>query len=200
MLDAKTAGIIKSRVSSALQPDIHTGGRYRVNNLYFDDMYRSAYMAKQTGAFIRDKYRIRYYNNDLTYIRLEHKHKKGELAVKQSIIIPRDVYHELVNGGLPSFFDTENPLARRFSHLYRLKRLRPTVSFSYYREAFTHPAGNVRITFDNGIPGGNGVLELKYTQYLPCFVPELLTGLPLMQVEASKFCMASDNYKRSHIL
>jgi hypothetical protein len=175
-----------------LQRDVHGGsdGGYQVHNLYFDDMHRSAYAAKQTGAYIRDKYRIRYYNNDLSYIRLEHKHKKGELSAKQSSPISMEAYRELAEGGLPACFNGERPLLRRFCDLYRYQRLRPVVAFSYHREAFTHPAGNTRITLDSRVPGGQGVLELKYSLYLPCFIQEILSGLPLMQVEASKFFAA----------
>jgi hypothetical protein len=200
ILDAKTAGVIKARVSGVLLPDAHSSGPYRVNNLYFDDMYRSAYQAKQTGALIRDKYRIRYYNDDLAFIRLEHKHKEGERSAKRSAVITQEEFTELADGGLPAMFTQDAPLLRHFSRLYTLKRLRPVVAFSYIREAFTHKTGNVRLTLDSRVPGGYGVLELKYSHFLPCFVSELLTGLPLSQVEASKYNKALEAYPYMHSL
>jgi hypothetical protein len=195
-LDAQTAQIFKKRVAGALMPDSHSNGQYWVHNIYFDDMYYTAYNAKQNSAFFRDKYRIRYYNGDLSYVRLEHKHKEGELSSKRSVLLTRDEYDELAAGGLPPLFFQKEPLGTVYTRLYQLKRLRPTVEFTYFREAYTHPAGDVRITFDSNIPGGAGIIELKYSRFLPCFISELLTGLPLMQVENSKYCLALIQSKR----
>jgi hypothetical protein len=193
ILDEGTALIFKKRVAAVLPPDAHNGGRYRVHNLYFDDMYRSAYLAKQNGAFYRDKFRLRYYNGDMSFIRLEHKHKEGELSSKRSVVVSPEEYDELASGGLPPGLEGREPIGPVFTRLYHIKRLRPFVAYTYLREAFAHPAGDTRITFDSDVPGGLSVMELKYTGFLPCFVPELLTGLPLSQVEASKYASAVDD-------
>jgi hypothetical protein len=163
-------------------------------------MYYSAYQAKQNGAFYRDKYRLRYYNDDLSFIRLEHKHKEGELSVKRSVPISPAEYEILSAGGLPFLFNEREPVGPAFSRLYTLKRLRPVVSFSYHREAYVFPTGNIRLTLDSNIPGGPGVMEIKYSGFLPCFISDLLGGLPLMRVEASKYSLALENKRTSAIL
>jgi hypothetical protein len=107
--------------------------------------------------------------------------------------LTREEFVALSEGRLPSGFNEKGPVGENFSRLYRLKRLRPVVAFKYFREAYVHPTGNVRVTFDSSTPGGCGIMELKYNRFLPCFVSELLTGVPLTQVENSKYCTALHN-------
>jgi len=185
-LSAQTAAVIKSRVASVLPRDKHNNGSYWVHNVYFDDIWRTAYSAKLRGALVRDKYRIRYYNNDLSFIRLENKHKEGELAYKISMQLNMAQYETLCAGGLPSGLGT---LESDFTRLYTVNGLRPVVAFCYHREAFSFPAGDVRITFDSQMPLGSshGIMELKFTHFLPTFVRDLITGMPLIVSENSKY-------------
>ena len=60
---------LKSRLSIFMQTDKHSIDRqYKIRSIYFDDMNDSCYQDKINGVNKRSKYRLRYYNNDLSYI------------------------------------------------------------------------------------------------------------------------------------
>jgi len=182
-----------------MRPDTHTDGRYTVNNIYFDDMYLNFYNDKQAGAYIRDKYRLRFYNNDMSFIRLERKHKEGFLTSKTSIIITQDQLYAMQNGDFYGI-KINSPLWEEFMNIHRLRRLRPVVSFSYQRQAYIHTSGDVRVTFDNGIARGlPGVLEVKYSGFMPLFIKELLDRVPMAQTEMSKYCAVFDINRRYNL-
>ena len=62
------------RLKPFLQPDPHAGeGGYYIRSLYFDDYWSSAYAEKEAGVLMRKKYRIRIYNNNDKFIKLERK-------------------------------------------------------------------------------------------------------------------------------
>jgi hypothetical protein len=200
-LSAETAAVLKRRIAAALPPDSHSGGIYRVNNVYFDDFNLSFYNQKENGAYNRDKYRLRFYNNNLSFIRLERKHKDGELSYKESAQVSAALFKALVNGEadfaqkFPEVLsDSKHAVFwSNFINLYRLRRLKPTAQFSYIREAYFHKTANVRITFDSCIGGNSkdisGVLEVKYTHFIPRFISGLLNGANLTHTEMSKYCM-----------
>ena len=91
----------------------------------------------------------------------------------------------------------------------RLRLLRARVIVDYDREAYVHPAENVRITFDKHVrtglvstslfdPGlptvraitdGREVLEVKFDRYMPDFVSALLHGLPAERSAISKYVL-----------
>jgi hypothetical protein len=196
-LSAETAAVLRGRAAAVLRADPHSGGSYWVHNVYFDDIARTAYRAKEDGAFFRDKYRIRYYNDDLSFIRFEHKHKAGELTAKCGFEITREQYDALLAGEMPEALGA-HPVGAAVLRLYHMRRLRPVVSFTYFREAFIHPTGNVRITFDSRLAEDKGlkhtgVVELKYTHFLPVFVSDMLHGLPVTHTENSKFTTVLEN-------
>ncbi|MFR4998312.1 MAG: VTC domain-containing protein [Clostridium paraputrificum] len=48
-----------------------SNGRYKIRSLYFDNLYDKVLMEKINGFNKREKFRIRFYNNDTSFIRLE---------------------------------------------------------------------------------------------------------------------------------
>lgn len=60
---------LKSRLGVFMKTDEHSiDGQYKIRSIYFDDMNDSCYQDKINGVNKRSKYRLRYYNNDLSYI------------------------------------------------------------------------------------------------------------------------------------
>jgi len=196
-----------------MKPDSHSGGKYIVNNLYLDDMYNGFYVAKHIGQFRRDKYRLRYYNDDMSFIRLERKHKDGTVSYKETAKISKEQYL-LVKAGSFEFLDTEDePLWRKLGVLHRLRCLRPTAEYAYRREAWVYDPGDIRFTFDS--PPFNTddgriygydttmcsygseeysplMLEVKYTGFMPETIQRLLNGLPMAHVGISKYCVVRE--------
>jgi hypothetical protein len=205
-MSSHTSAILKRRAAAVLRPDSHHNGIYTVNSLYLDDQYNAFYHEKNLGSFSRDKYRVRFYNGDLSFIRFERKHKDGELSYKQSVKMTEGEYRDLAAGDLSFVLNSEHPLWQKVALIHRLRCLRPTASFSYTREAYVYAPGNVRLTFDSNIrqdvmtpepdgrapPGEGGMLEVKFDRFLPGAVKDLLHGLPLARTEMSKYCYSRE--------
>lgn len=192
-----------------MKPD-ENGGSYIVNNLYLDDRYDSFYHGKYLGRLVRDKFRLRYYNGDQSFIRLERKHKEGHLSYKDTMTILKEQYQMLKSGDFSFILKEEAPLWQTLAMFHRLKGLRPTAIFSYKREAYVYQPGDVRLTFDSPpfstkeempfcyepLARNFGkeeysplLLEVKYYRFLPEIIKRLLNGLPIAHTEMSKYCI-----------
>lgn len=208
LINDHTAEILRARAAGVMQPDKH-GSSYIVNNLYLDDRYDSFYHGKYYGRLIRDKYRLRFYNNNKSFIRLERKHKEGIRAYKETMPVSEEQYQKIQQGDMSFILNEDAPLWQILANIHRLKILRPTAIFAYKREAYVYDAGNVRFTFDSPpfdfgerIPlfyepltstfGSEDyapmLLEVKYTNFLPDIIKRILNGLPLAHTSISKYC------------
>ena len=218
---AHTAAILRARAQAVMRPDAHHGGTYTVHNLYLDDRYDSFYYARYLGRLCRDKYRLRFYNGNMDFIRLERKHKDGIRSYKDTTPVTREQYQRIRDGDLA--FLLEENMDQAIWHdlgvIYRLRGLRPTTSFAYRREAYTYLAGDVRITFDSPPfdpdpgkadrpvmppcydPLGHNhgrmdyhplLLEVKFSGFLPEVIKRLLDGLPLQHTSMSKYCLVRE--------
>ena len=168
---------MRSRLRPVMKADPHAaaGGRYLVRSIYFDNLNDKALREKIDGVAKREKFRIRYYNDDLSYIVLEKKMKIGSLCLKCSAPITEEECRKILSGGRSSVTDggrsstidggrgsmrngdlsfmKEHPqeLVRELYAKMTYQLLRPRVLVSYTREPFIYPAGNVRVTFDSDI-------------------------------------------------
>ncbi len=202
---------LSALLGSVLQLDAHAreNGEYFIRSLYFDDVYDTAFHDKMGGVENRDKYRIRIYNCSDKLIFLERKHKRGELIAKSSVRITRRLCEQLMDGNPSGLDRAENPLLRDMFREMRTKLLKPAVIVDYHREAYTHPAEDVRITFDKRLHSGlfsydlfnpelNGVspleagkmiLEVKYNRYLPDYIKSMLGTVPSVKCAISKYTL-----------
>jgi hypothetical protein len=208
LIDKDAAYVLAQRVSKVLQPDAsNPDGRYNISSLYFDDYYNTSFYDKQNGVLERDKYRVRFYNGCLDFLRLERKHKYDAYVYKDSVPVTleqfqmmcrRDYHFMKESSGKGDVFD-------KFYSIYTTKGMRPVVMINYERLAYTYQAGNVRITFDSDLsastgveqhttsllPYNNVILEVKNDRFLPSIITDLLTGVPFtQQLSISKFFMA----------
>ncbi len=168
---------------------------YQVRSLYFDGVFDNAFYDKLSGVPARDKYRIRIYNMRDSRISLECKSKMGSLISKRSVIIPRDLCEQLIAGDPAGLERTRSGLLRDMFREMTLNLSRPAVVVDYVREAYLHPAEEVRITFDKQLRTGMKqfdifnpylptippldsemiILEVKYNSVMPPFIRDLLT-------------------------
>lgn len=59
---------LRMRLSAVMQRDKHViNNAYMIRSLYFDTPADTALREKTDGVNFREKFRIRYYNNDLSY-------------------------------------------------------------------------------------------------------------------------------------
>lgn len=161
-------------------------GIYRVSSLYFDTPYDKALRQKIDGVDCREKFRIRYYNDDLSFIRLEKKIKINGLCGKYSARLTVSQVQSLLLGDYGFLMTSENPLLIELYSKIQGQLLRPKTVVTYDREAFLYEPGNVRVTIDRNLRSGLGstdflntglhhasvsddiaVLEVKYDAFLP---------------------------------
>lgn len=187
--------LIRSRLENIAARDSHCNdeGTYNVKSLYFDNYSDKALREKTDGVNIREKFRIRYYNSDLSFIRLEKKSKINGLCSKQSCILPYEKCKDISEGRWDTLLSTDNVLAKELYAKMNFQLLRPKNIVSYTRECFVYPSGNVRITIDTHIGGSlntaafldtkaeypaicpYNILEIKYDEYLPDIIKNAVT-------------------------
>mgnify|MGYP004444624999 FL=1 len=200
---------LQQQLKHLLYPDTHgkqQDGSYLIKSLYFDTIDNSAMYEKNDGVLMRRKFRIRYYDNDSSFIRLEKKMKHNNMTAKQQARITRMEYNAIVAGNYDAVGNT-HPLVIEFISLCKAEHLVPSVVVEYNRLAFTYPVSDVRITFDRKIrsgmytkdPIGNPhammdvldpglqVLEVKYNEVLPSAVAKVISGIPMRREAVSKF-------------
>ena len=186
-INASDAAAIRRRMRSVAQPDPHAGpdGSYRVRSIYFDNADNKALREKLDGLDDREKFRIRLYDGDPSFISLEKKKKLQGLCFKQTVRLTEKQCRALLAGN--TAWMEGHPLLEELRVKMTTQQLRPRTLVDYRREAFVYPAGNVRITLDSDLrtglastdflgappvlpadPGFSPVLlEVKYDAFLP---------------------------------
>ncbi|MFI3313538.1 MAG: polyphosphate polymerase domain-containing protein [Eubacteriales bacterium] len=186
--------MLRSRLHATLHPD-HNGdnGKYKIRSLYFDNLYDAALREKIDGVNCREKFRVRAYDGDINFIRLEKKSKVNGLCNKVSARITADEVACIIAGDIDFMEHHQAPLVQELFRKMKNGGLKPKTIVDYTREAFTYPAGNVRITLDYDIstglsstdfldansvtiPAGDKViiLEVKWDEYFPDFVRDVV--------------------------
>lgn len=178
---------IRQRLSAVAEPDPHSiNGKYEIRSLYFDNIADKALKEKIDGVNIREKFRIRYYNADTSFIQLEKKSKINGLCMKESATITKEQAYAIASGNYRELLKSGiRLLAELYSKIIN-QGLRPKTIVDYTREPFVFAAGNVRITLDYNIRTGLTctdflntscvtvptagqaiILEVKWDEYLP---------------------------------
>lgn len=204
------AEVLKQRLSLIMSVDTNSynsDNSYLIRSLYFDNENSDAYYEKMDGVEYRKKYRIRIYNFDDKFIRLECKYKHNNMTSKDQILIDKELCSKIINGKIDEIDLTKDNLLRQFALDYRLNRLNPSIIVDYNRVAFTYHVSEVRITFDSQIKSGlynynlfdknattysviddnQMVLEVKFNEILPESIALILQTVPTFRQAFSKF-------------
>lgn len=197
--------VLSQRLRKIFEHDKNAGddGIYRVTSLYFDTPYDNALRQKLDGVNKREKFRLRYYGTDISFIRLEKKYKINGLCGKQNICLTLPQVKQLLNGQYEFLLNTKNPLLLELYSKLKGQSLIPKTIVCYDREAFLYAPGNVRITLDRNIRTGlystdflntnlfhlnalekQTVLEVKYDEFLPDIV-RMAVKVPNRQASSS---------------
>ena len=151
-------------------PNGDENNEYHIRSLYFDTFFNDALIDKLDGVKNRDKYRIRIYNFSDRFIRMECKTKVGSMISKRSTPIPKLLAEQLIAGDPTGLERTRSGLLRDVYREMKLHLLRPVVIVDYVREAYLHPAEEVRITFDKQLHTGLGSVDM-FNPYVPTISP-----------------------------
>ena len=206
--------LLQSRLDCILQKDINqaVGNGYQVTSVYFDDMADTNYQDAEDGNARRVKYRIRIYNNSLRTIKLEVKFKQYNRVLKKTKEIALDELRLLLEGRCiaDSRITCDSPVTL-FNLAIKQRGLKPKVIVEYDRMAYIYNPGNVRITFDTNIRSSkkiedfgkenavfhylrdtDRILEVKYDEFMPGFIFQLLELGNMNQVSCSKYRLCRD--------
>ena len=185
---------LRSRLSAVVKHDsnCNADGTYFVKSLYFDNYMDKALREKIDGVNRREKFRIRYYGTDTSFIRLEKKSKINGLCNKVTCRITAEECQKIIDGDIEFMKDSEFELMQELYSKMKYQLLRPKCIVAYTRECFVYPPGNVRVSIDMNICGSNNVkeflnpdlpflqtyheaiLEVKWDEYLPQIIRDLV--------------------------
>lgn len=159
---------IRQRMTAIAGPDANAiDGKYLIRSLYFDTPGDKALREKIDGVDNREKFRIRYYNFDTSFIRLEKKSKYNGLGEKDMAKLSAEESQRIVDGDIDWMYESDEPLIRELYAKMKSTGLAPKTIVDYDREPFTFIPGNVRVTLDYNIRTG-----LRCTDFLN---PKVLT-------------------------
>ena len=186
--------VLRQRLKAVMKPDENAvNGKYFIRSLYFDNISDKALREKIDGVNCREKFRIRYYNDDTSLIHLEKKSKINGLGNKQSASLSAEEAQKIVDGDFDWMIDCDRPLVQELYSKMMSQGLRPKTIVDYTREPFVFSAGNVRVTLDYDIrtglyctdflnpdcitiPAGNApiILEVKWDEFLPSVIRDIV--------------------------
>lgn len=190
-----TAGLLalRARLGAVLQRDPHAlGGSYQVRSLYFDNLADKALREKLESVNHREKFRLRFYNGDLSLLVLEKKTKTNGLCGKAQTPLSVEEARALLEGHHQKL-GASSPLLGELRRKMGSQGLRPKAIVEYTREPFLYGPGNVRVTLDYNIrtalspagfldpgcvtlPAADApvILEVKWDAFLPGLVRDLV--------------------------
>lgn len=208
LISRADAELLKRRLPHFMERDPHAGetGQYTIRSLYFDDFAGNAFYDKVDGVNYRAKYRIRFYNYDISHMKLEKKEKLGNLTRKTAQTITKADARALEKGRTPAL---QRGLIAELQQKISLEVLRPRVIVDYDRTPFICRDGNTRITLDENVrtkpyaaklyaspeamipvlEPDQVILEVKFDDFLPGYLADVLADIPRTAMAISKFAL-----------
>lgn len=212
LLNKTDAEVIKNSISTACFPDSHVSesGDYYIKSIYFDTAFDKCLNETLDGINLRHKYRIRKYG-DKSDIKFEKKMSENGKKCKQVDIISQELLCDILNGECDFRKITDKPVLEEFLCENMMYMYKAVSVIGYNRIPYVYPVGNVRVTFDSEIVVSDDidsffdgfcgiekkvaedmvVLEVKYDDFLPLFISEILNHSGVMeQTSFSKYANA----------
>lgn len=207
MISPGDAAAIRSNLTAVAKIDPHAKERgfYCIRSLYFDDPMDTALHEKLDGVNERRKFRIRYYNDDFSYIMLECKMKRDGVGAKPQERLTLDETEKILRGDIAWMVTSNRPLLISLYVDMKVRKLQPKTVVQYKRVPFVYGPGNVRVTIDwdirTGPPGqfldpkgltlpiedDVTLLEVKWDAYLPTVIRRAAAVKSRMPTAFSKY-------------
>ena len=202
--------ILKQRLSMLFTSDsnVNAEGEYHIRSLYFETPNDKALLEKINGVNKREKFRLRMYNMNTDFIRLEKKTKENGLSIKRNASVSKEEVIMLLQGDLEWMLLHDNKLVHELYSKMKGQLLKPKTIVDYYRAPFVYIPGNVRLTLDREIRTGMlstdflnpdqptiqtfetyALLEVKFDAYLPEIVRQAIHFVGREQTEFSKYAV-----------
>lgn len=208
---------LQERLRTVMAPDTYAAadGQYTISSLYYDDIADTDYQDTVEGNPHRSKHRIRIYNHSLDTIKLEVKTKQYSRIAKVSDAISREELADLMEGRTIAWGAHLDDARSAFNTAILTRHLEPKVIVTYERTAYIYEPGNTRITFDTNVRASNMVerfgdgglvydrpevedyvLEVKYDQFLPDHIRQILETNTMLRETYSKYAICREVYRR----
>ncbi|TWT06579.1 polyphosphate polymerase domain-containing protein [Planococcus sp. CPCC 101016] len=187
--------LLRNKLKHYMEIDPHAkeNGTYCIRSVYFDNFDNKVMNQKKEGLFERDKFRVRLYDSNTSFLNLEKKSKRNNLTYKQKCLMTAEEYEKIRKGDLEWMETDSRSLIQDLYWQMNLLQLKPLTVVDYEREVFIYKYGNVRVTFDSSIKTSlrnNDVLnpnitmvetepdvvilEVKFDEFLPNVIKQLL--------------------------
>lgn len=188
---------VRHRLHAVAEPDEHAAdGRYFIRSLYFDNCSDKVLREKIDGVNHREKFRIRYYNHDISLLHLEKKSRQNGLSTKSFTSLTAEEAQLIAQNQIDFMRLSDRPLVQELYCKMRSQGLFAKTIVDYTREAFVYAPGNVRVTLDYNIRTAlcctdflnsgcvtvpipvECILEVKWDNFLPSVIRDAvqLTG------------------------
>ena len=206
---------LRKRLSLVLRKDEHVRSEegYFIRSLYFDSKSDTGYASKIDGLEKRVKYRLRLYDFDSPSVKFEMKEKFNNVVIKQSANIRTSHAHDLMDGKYECLLGYKNRFLNRVYYQFKREFFRPVVMIDYLRTAFCMDLNRIRITFDKYVRKNEVdhdlfskdvamfpvfpvledqklIMEIKYNNFLPGWIRDVLGGGAFIQSAISKYCVS----------
>ncbi|MDU4882639.1 polyphosphate polymerase domain-containing protein [uncultured Clostridium sp.] len=200
---------IKNRIKhiAFIDKNADSYGSYHIRSLYFDNFNDKALLEKINGYSRREKFRIRYYNDNFDFIRLEKKSKVNGLCTKFSAPLTKEQCEKILNNDINWMLNSDKSLIQELYFKMKSQMLRPKTVVDYTREAYIYKPGNVRITIDSNVRTGicsqdmfntalptmkipnndTIILEVKFDEFLPDIIKDTIQTNTRKAASISKY-------------
>lgn len=185
-------------------------GSYMVRSLYFDTLDDKDFFDKMKEQNLRRKVRLRIYNPNDKFAKLELKQKENIFQKKRSLKITRQDAIALINGNYEVLLGYGDEFALEIYAIMRMEGYRPKSIVEYQRRAFMAKENNIRLTFDSDIratessfdlfdeklplysvfPQDKVIFEVKYDKFLLSYISELISIANTTKITSSKYCLS----------
>lgn len=198
-------------LSGTLHRDEHSAQKaYAVRSLYFDTPDDRDFYDKADGLEMRRKIRLRIYDPNAQFAKLELKEKQGSLQRKRSLTLDRTQAMHLCVGDYSVLKQIDNEFAWELYTRMQQFFYMPKCIVEYDRIAFVVPENDIRVTLDSnlragerrldlfasdlplypvGIPGET-TMEVKFNGFLLSYVKDIVSLASRTRCSRSKYCMA----------
>lgn len=202
---------LTKHLDALLQRDVNgVNGTYIVRSQYYDSLGDRDLYDNLDGVMEKRKIRVRIYSPDDQYAKLEYKCKSNTDGKKYSLNITKEEALDMEKRKYGFLLNYEEPLAKTLYVKLMQGGYMPKTIVEYKRTAYLHTVSDVRITFDTDIKaaavpygifskdlsyiplieGDRGVLEVKYNDFIPSTLKQVIQEINCLPEASSKYSKA----------
>ncbi|WP_324825845.1 polyphosphate polymerase domain-containing protein [Sinanaerobacter sp. ZZT-01] len=211
LISLTEAANLKAKLGQLMKPDPNNKeDGYLVRSLYFDTLYDSDFEDKVQGYDNRQKIRLRIYNVNADFAKLELKEKSGIHQRKRSLTVSRTEAEQMSRSDYSFLGNRAEPFAKWLYAFMLSRNYKPKCVVEYNRQAYYVEQNDIRVTIDANLRAteasfalfqpnlitypvnkpGEITLEVKYNNFLFTYIKIILGHIGRTQISNSKYCRA----------